>query len=112
MHEIFHASGNPFFDRQHTCVLLFVPMQGRWRWVATFGGVFLLAARASASAFEGLNRELWVSLDSTDQDQASGVSKSFAVDFFCCYYLHTSVCRAPSAHSRDYVVSLQGAKQH
>eukprot|EP00903_Cladosiphon_okamuranus_P011938 g11212.t1 len=49
-------------------------MHGGWRWVATYGGFFVLIARASANALEGLSRERWVSLDSTYQDQTTDVA--------------------------------------
>lgn len=71
-------------DRRQSAFVSVSRMQGGWRWVATFGGVFLLVARGSANALESLNREHWVSLDSTAQDQASGVSQVDRRDYTRC----------------------------
>lgn len=48
-------------------------MGGHWRWLLACGWFIFLVARGLASPLDSLDREHWVSLDSTATDQVHGV---------------------------------------
>lgn len=64
-------------------------MRGAWRWLGACGWVPLLATIGSANPLARLDREYWVSLDSTATDQVCVVCVSFYFTILFCRFHRT-----------------------